>query len=519
MSCSHLINTYTNSKFLYRGVSRFRQTFTCGKCASCISKQRTDWRVRTYYECVDCLRDASNFVLFDTLTYCDDYIKKYSDIFPEMNIPAMLDKFCFSRADVQKFFKRLRINLKRAGYKFDSKDLRYILASEYGASEKTRGFENTHRPHYHILFFVRIPITPVDFSRFVSRAWQLGKTDGVRPYDDCSECPLRSYCRGKCLYQSSQYVESERVVRSNSYKNCMKCVNYLTKYVSKDMYIFGGLQNNIDTLWRFIYPDYQDDILLYRQYRRFCSQVLPFHLQSQGFGVSLLDDAVEREYFLRTNQVHLPTGEKDVVRSVALPRYYQRKLYYSFEKVDGRVRWFLTDYGVKSKVDQLDGKIRSFMSDYRAFDSKISESRLYDLALYKLVYRGTLSDYQSLMLPYKKYYFKLLSLHSVTEQPLYYNYCTKRDKMTIGSFLSTRYLVSSDGEIIFKGKQLHNEFIPYDGYVVVNDKVCPYWSGFERKLADFDRWRKIAADVRDVIQYENDVHIDYYKRLGMLPAK
>lgn len=518
MTCSHQINTYTNSKYLYRGVSRFLQTYGCGKCSGCISKQRTDWRVRTYYECVDCLRSPSNFILFDTLTYCDDYIKKYSDLFPDLQIPAFLDKSCFSRDDVQKFFKRLRISLKRSGYNFEPKDFRYILSSEYGTSEETNGFKNTHRPHYHILFFVRFPIEPVVLSRFISRAWQLGKTDGVRPYDDCNECPLCKYCKGKCIYQIADYVENERVVRSDSRKNIMKCVNYVTKYVSKDMYLTGSLQENIDSLWRYLNPDFQDDVFLYRQYRRFCSQVLPFHLQSQGFGAALLDDDVEREYLMRTNLVHLPTGEKDVVRVVALPRYYQRKLYYSFEKIEGRVRWFLTDYGVETKVSQLDAKIRSFMIDYRAFNSRMPDSRVYDLALYKIVYKGTISDYQSLMLPYKQYYRKLIMPHEVTEQPLYYNRNTKRDKLTIGAFLSTSYVVTPDGEIEFKGKQLHKDFLPYDGYIVINDKVCPYWYGFDRKLVEFDRWRKIAADARDVYMYEKDVRADYYKRLGMLPA-
>lgn len=519
MTCSHLIDTYTNSKFLYRGVNRFRQVFTCGKCDSCISRQRTDWRVRAYYESRDCLsRSRKSFVLFDTLTYCDDAIKRYSDIFPDMSIPSMLNEFCFSRDDVQKFFKRLRINLKRAGYRFSSGDLRYILTSEYGTSEETNGFRNTHRPHYHILFFVSFPISVVEFSRYVSRSWPFGKTDGVRPYEDCSLCSLSGYCRGKCLYNTPQYVVNERLVTGNSPANCMKCVNYVTKYISKDMYISGVLQDRVDLLFNYLLPDYRTDVFSYRKYRRFCSQVLPFHLQSQAFGYGLLHDPVEREFLVRTNKVHLPTSDKDVVRAVALPRYYQRKLYYDYKKVDGRVKWFLTDYGIKTKLQQLDRKIASFMSDYRAFDSEISPSRLYDLALYKMVYRGTLSDYQSLLLPYKDYYRKMISPHDEDEQPLYYNRNTKVDRLTIGTFLSTRYVLTPDGEIVYKGKQLHREFQPYDGYVVVTDKVCPYWSGFDKKLANYERFQRSVANNRDKLAYDKDVAKDYYKQLGLLPS-
>lgn len=517
MSCSHLIETYTNSKYIFRGPNRFRQSYECGKCSSCVSKHRTDWRVRAYYEILGCLKkNVGAFVLFDTLTYSDDHIKRYSDIFPDMSIPVLLDKPCFSRDDVQKFFKRLRINLYRAGYRFRSVDLRYILTSEYGSSEKTRGFLNTHRPHYHILFFVSFPINPVEFSRFVSRSWYLGKTDGVRPYDDCSFCPVKKFCRGTCIYQSVQYVLNERLVNTNTSGNCLKAVNYVTKYISKDLYIGNQLQNNVDLLFRYLYPDYLEDVFLYRKYRKFCGQVLPFHLQSLGFGMSLLDSE-EKDFIIETNKVRLPTGKANIVACVSLPRYYQRKLYYNYKKIDGRVVWSLSKFGIETKLRQLDNNISSFMREYRAFDKYISSSRLYDLALYKLVYRGTLTDYQSLFLPYKTYYRRLLSSHELeVERPLYYNFNTKRDKLTVGAFLSTSYSVTSDGEILFKGKQLHKEFIPYDGYLVVNDRVCSYWYGFDRKILAFNRWRRGVALSRDVVQTIFDSNVDYYKQLGLL---
>lgn len=516
MSCSNVINTYTNARYIYRGVSRFRQSFTCGRCSACISKQRTDWRVRAYYESMDCLSKSNSFVLFDTLTYTDSYVPRYSDIYPDMKIPALLNRFSFSRPDVQKFFKRLRINLKRAGYKYDSSQLRYILTSEFGTNQK-----GTKRPHYHLLFFVSFSINPIDFSRQVSRAWSFGKTDGVRPYDDCKKCPVLAYCRGTCIYQSELYVVNDRLVTSNSQKNVLKCVNYVTKYISKDMCNFGELQTNVDNLWNFLEPDYKTNYLKYKAYRKFCSQVLPFHLQSQGFGRSLIGDLGKRigefDYLTRTNKVHLPTGKKDVIRSVALPRYYQRKLYYDFEKVDGRIRWYLTKDGIINKVAHLDDAIQTFSREYRLFDNVISDERLRDLAIYKVVYRGTLSDLQSLYLPYKCYFRKMLEVHHSDEQPLYYNHNTKRDSLTIGKFLSTRYVLSPDGEILYKGKQEHQHFKPFDGYILVDDKVCPYWSGFERKLAAYDRWRKGVSLNRDVLQFTEDSNIEYYKSQGMLP--
>ena len=488
MSCSSPIRSYTNAKYLYPGVSRFVQQYACGKCSSCISKQRTDWRVRAYYEAKDCLsKSKESFVLFDSLTYSDEHIKTYRDLYPDLDIPRLLDKPCFSRYDVQTFFKRLRINLVRAGYDIEDK-LRYILTSEFGSAESTRGFVNTHRPHYHLLFFVNFKIDPIVFSRFVSESWINGKTDGVKP-GSCDICPVKSFCKGYCIYQSKDYVLRERLVSKNNPGNCMKCVNYLTKYISKDMYMTEKLQYNVDMLFRYLFPDYQTDLQQYRFYRKFCSQVMPFHLQSLGFGKSLLEDKSEVDYIIKTGKVHLPTSDKNVVRSVALPRYYDRKLYYYHEKVDGRVVWKLTDFGIKTKLAQLDDKIRAFMVDYRSFDSKLSDQRLFDLALYRCVYKGTLSDKKSLNMPYKKYYLKLISPHQFDEKPLYINRATHTDKLTIGKFLSSRYLVSPDGEIIYKGRQFHKEFIPYDGYFLCTEKLCKFWYGFDKKLASFQKWR------------------------------
>lgn len=516
MSCSSVIDYYTTSKYLYRGPNRYKQSYTCGCCDGCNRKSRTDWRVRTYYECEECLsRSSYNFILFDTLTYCDKHIKRYSDIFPELSIPGLLDKYCFSRDDVQKFFKRLRESLRRDGYDVDTGDkdnpsgLRYILSSEYGTSEKTRGFINTHRPHYHILFFVNFKIEPVVMSRYISQAWPLGKTDGVRPYDNCEECYLREYCKGRCLYQSPVYVMNERLVSGNSRKNCMKAVNYVTKYISKDLYLGNVQQIQIDTLFRYFSPSFMDDYPLYKLYRRFCGRVLPFHLQSRYFGYSLIRDGYDD-----TCKVLLPTGKKDVVREVALPRYYQRHLYYNYKKEDGRVRWFLNQRGIDTKLSRLDDSISSFMREYRAYDNKISSSKLFDLALYSKVYRGTFTDYQSLLLPYKDYYRKMIIPH-FDEMPLYYNYNTKRDAMTIGRFLSTRYVIDEHGEILFKGVQEHSHFIPFDGYVVVTDKVCPYWRGFDSLLAGYDHWRRNISSANDAVQYERDKNQDYHRSIGM----
>ena len=512
MPCSHPITTYNNARHLYKGVNRWKNTFACGFCEACISKQRAEWRVRAYYESQRCLRDGG-FVLFDTLTMSDDHIKRYSDVFPNMDIPKHLDKTAFCRSDIQKFFKRLRINLRRNGYNSDGK-LRYILTSEYGTSEETRGFKNTHRPHYHVLFFVNFLIEPVALSRIISRSWYLGKTDGVKPYEDCSLCPLKEYCNKVCLYQSSNYVLSERVVSRDTLNNCMKCVNYVTKYISKDMFNWVNLSQSIENLFSVVCPNYLDDYETLKSYRRFRCNVLPFHLQSNGFGLYALE-AEERQFIEKYNKIRIPSTKKDVVKEISLPRYLERKLYYDFKKIDGRVVWFLNDYGLKVKCAQLDNKINSFIADYRAYDPNISSDKLYDLALYNCVYRNSFASRQDLLLPYKEYYRRMITPR-FDDVPLYYNFCTEKDKYLLGKFIASSWYVNSDGEIVYHRKQYHKEFRPRADYVVVTENLCPFWHGFELLLAQFQKYKNSVGLSKDLIQIRDDAQLDRYKQLGLL---
>lgn len=511
MSCSHYITSYTNSKYLYNGVNRWRNQFSCGRCDSCNSKNRAEWRLRTYYEAQRCL-NAGGYILFDTLTYCDDYIRKYSDIFSDLEIPPELDKYAFSRRDVQLFFKRLRTNLKRAGYPTHCGNLKYILSSEYGTSEKTRGFINTHRPHYHFLLFVDFDIDPVLLSRLVAQSWSLGKTDGVKPYDDCSNCFLKKYCRGRCLYQSSSYVLNERVISRNNQANCMKCVNYVSKYISKDLYTFDMLSRRVDDLFNVIMPDYRDDYSSLKFYRRFKSQVMPFHLQSQQFGVYALQ-ACDQELLHNYNKISFLSGDKNVYTTINLPRYLERKLYYDCVKIDGRIHWVLNQSGVDAKLRLLDYRINQFVSDYRVFDKSISVDRLFDLALYACVYRGTICDPADLLLPYKEYYKRLI-VSKLDQQPLLYNYNTEKDKYSLGRFLASGYYVDDAGEIHYKNKILHSEF-KSNSLVVVNDKTCAFWLGFDKRLALYDHWKQSSSRVSDVIQYGNEALLDRYKQYGL----
>ena len=92
----------------------------CGRCLACRISKRREWSLRMLHELAD-YDDA----MFLTLTYNDD------------NLPP---NGSLVKADLQKFFKRLRKRLDADGRK-----IRYFACGEYG--------EQTQRPHYHAIIF------------------------------------------------------------------------------------------------------------------------------------------------------------------------------------------------------------------------------------------------------------------------------------------------------------------------------------------------------------------------------
>lgn len=112
----------------------------CGKCDSCKLTYARNWALRCMLELKNHDPDKCWFV---TLTYDNDNLHplELSEEYPVIGYKGLgsLDK-----KDVQKFFKRLRINLCRK-YNNDLPQLKYFLCGEYGPA--------TFRPHYHCIIY------------------------------------------------------------------------------------------------------------------------------------------------------------------------------------------------------------------------------------------------------------------------------------------------------------------------------------------------------------------------------
>jgi hypothetical protein len=98
----------------------------CGKCLACRIAYRRMWSTRLYHEVG--YHDDSSFV---TLTYSDSHLP--------VNCSLRL-------TDLQLFFKRLRVNIKRhPDPRLRNTRIKYYACGEYG--------DLTLRPHYHMILF------------------------------------------------------------------------------------------------------------------------------------------------------------------------------------------------------------------------------------------------------------------------------------------------------------------------------------------------------------------------------
>ena len=116
----------------------------CGQCIGCRLDYSRQWATR-------CVLEAQQwqYNYFVTLTYNDSHVPYNKFQYVDYFTGELCDDFALTLMpeDLQKFMKRLRINLKRK-YNFpcdDSPGVRFYACGEYGST--------TERPHYHLCLF------------------------------------------------------------------------------------------------------------------------------------------------------------------------------------------------------------------------------------------------------------------------------------------------------------------------------------------------------------------------------
>lgn len=336
---------------------RFLLEIPCGRCAECASVMSSQWYYRSSSE-FDSL-PSDGYVMLDCLTYSNKYLPRLSQFW------SFLDKkrenfSCFNYRHVRNFVENLRIKLKRLGY---NDTFRYFLSSEYGTDDRY-----THRPHYHVMFYISSGIDPLLLSRLISQSWLFGRTDGIP-------------------YKTRRYVLDHNVIPKRSLGSRLRSCSYVTKYVQKSCEFQSELDKRIDkVMWRAaeyacrqstdmsctpLQPeDWLSSEYAHRERLKLMRYVNQFHRQSQHFGEVALRDLDLNQLF-RDGCLYMddPNGVKI---PVPLPSYYKRKLFYEQVSVNGSRYWQLTELGreynsVRSSVsrDFLLDRYRSIVLQYR----------------------------------------------------------------------------------------------------------------------------------------------------------
>lgn len=473
--CLDPIKIRNRSKYVNRQtLHKLEFDVPCGQCAECKAVKQNEYYFRSYYQAIECY-DKGGYCLFDTLTYDNEHVPHINDVLMEYGVDFQFDEdenfTCFRPEDVRLFFVRLRRHLSYRGY--DVKDrLRYFLCSEYGEDPRY-----THRPHYHVMFYVMDKqLDPITLSHAIHETWQNGMTDGVDDkgagyvigkrvfYAKRDDLHMQSVCHyiGKYMTKDSEFTKTVKQ-RLNRVKQVLKLRHYKG---------YNDLQDGLSQS-KMIFSE--EDKKLLKDIKRHCSQ---FIRQSQHFGEYMID-VIGKDWIFEHNKVRMPDQEQ-VWKEIPIPQYIVCKMFKE-KKVDskGNVYYGWSDYGLKFR-------------EYHSFESEKSVVDKFK----SVMQRGYLEQYYSREQVDKifKKYDSLMEGRSVEDLFFYQKYVQGR--LWIGDvepdfesyyFADQHELIDEDsltnGELLV---MLNNDLIDDYIYHDVNfDKVLNMYARIKKRIGSF----------------------------------
>lgn len=452
----------------------------CGKCAECLNARKNEYYFRSYYQALETF-DKGGYCLFDTLTYDDDHIHWFSEFLPDgYSLPGS-DFTCFCYEDVRKFFVRLRRSLEYHG--IDVKNsLRYFLCSEYGEDPRY-----THRPHYHVMFYVTTPdLDPITLSNYVNKCWGLGRTDGA-------------------YWKGAAYVLSKRVFYKGQDDLHMQSIcSYLGKYMLKDSeferLVTSRLDDVFTSVWNRQYEEYGEVVsargnrilkgdykVLYRELKRHVSQ---FTRQSLGFGKYMIDKLTP-EWIIEHGCVQMPDKD-NVVKQIPIPNYIVTKLFKE-KKIDaqGEVYYGWSEFGnewrqsrASQKFDDLKKRYVDFFSPYN-----LRGLGLDDDGIKFVLHRVTdWLDGRSLddLVYYEQFMKGRLYIPENGEEPDFesFAYADQRQLVSTSSIARESFFDGSDDDMVYV----------IDNYVYRDTGFDNIQAMYQRLKAGFSKERQAAYD-------------------------
>ena len=188
LSCEHpkkVLHPYTHEELFV----------PCGKCAACLNRRASIWQHR-----IDAENKSHKYSVFFELDYDEKSVPKLfkkDDCFVNFSKSIVIpfedckdwsaSDYLFiseqkyikhlSLDDMQKFFKRLRINISRSeALQAQDCHIRYYFCGEYGPT--------TFRPHYHVILWFDNDALNRFLPDLLHKSWSLGRVRALKPVHD-----------------------------------------------------------------------------------------------------------------------------------------------------------------------------------------------------------------------------------------------------------------------------------------------------------------------------------------------
>lgn len=247
---------------------------------------------------------------------------------------------CHDKKDIQNFHKRLRINLKRAGYNVS---VSYLTVCEYGSddvyiSDSGELRKGTIRPHYHGSYFLT-PLTELDI---------------IPSYEEFIKIAHQSW--GKC--DPSQFL----IARIDN--KVISACQYITKYIFKQSTFQEFERRALSSTRSFVFYDEKKGYIFQP-----CSRFKPFFLCSKDFGAKQFNLFSTAELISICSRKFTIVNQNGKHYSIPCPKYYIQKFLYQKDYLETRSHHYL------EPIYTSDFKIvyKDKVKDIHCFESRPTE--------------------------------------------------------------------------------------------------------------------------------------------------
>lgn len=307
--CTNLVELTPSIKLLPKEGHGFSGSVNvpCGYCEECLQAKRREYEFRFSYE-FSRLEKLGGRAIMLLLSFKKKNVAViHTHDFEEFHRGINVRNQTFRTFDGE-FLKTFKNRLRKEAWKLWKKGcFRFFYAPEFGEN-------GSHQPHYHAIFFLMPYVDPDRFYDLVRRLWDDTLHAGfVFPNFKESRSNDGKIIRRYFKYDRKLKREFEQPILIKSFGGAaMYCAKYVTK-----QFLLAGCKDFLD--W-------------YRAQnkatRKLLNRYVPRYTFSKSFGMQVIDDENLTDITCLHRALTLGVKPKYFDKSVSLPKYVIRALFY-----------------------------------------------------------------------------------------------------------------------------------------------------------------------------------------------